>query len=127
MSEQLIAIVPSKNKKQKGAVFNPSPLSAQQNDVVCWNNTTNETHQPWPSDSNDTSVNPGSPNYLSDPIPPDTSSSPSFVLTKNVGTYPLTINYFCASHPERTWERGTINAQAQQFATVQPETDIDSD
>jgi hypothetical protein len=123
MSEQLITIVPSKDKNKVGASFNPSPLSAQQNDVVCWNNTTDETHQPWPVVSNDIAITRGSANYLSDPIPPGRSSRPSFVIVAQPGNPPWTINYFCASHPERTWERGTISAQAQVFTNTTPETD----
>lgn len=105
----------------QGANFNPGALSAQQNDLVAWNNTTNETHQPWPLDSSDVAITPDSPNYLCDPIPPQSSSSPSFVISNNLGSFPVTINYFCASHPERTWERGTINAQAQAAVNEAPE------
>jgi hypothetical protein len=132
MSEQLIRIVPSKDPTKKGASFNPGTLSAQQNDLVVWNNTTNETHQPWPVVSNDIPITPGSvnpdgsenlpsANYLCDPIPPDSSSRPSFVIVPQAGNPPWTINYFCASHPERTWERGTISAQAQAVVNEPPD------
>jgi len=44
-----------------GAAFVPGlqgakpgdPLQAQQDDLVTWNNTTDETHQPWPTDASD--------------------------------------------------------------------------
>jgi hypothetical protein len=42
------------------------------------------------------------PGYMSDPIPPDQSSSPQFVVT---GTAGAQINYCCRFHPN---ERGQI-------------------
>jgi hypothetical protein len=115
MSESTIMIVPS--DEGAGASFDPSPLSAQQNDVVCWSNTTDETHQPWPLDSNGvplpaSSIPRGSANYLSDPIPPDRSSRPSYVVVPPTGNPPTwTLNYYCATHPKRASERGQISAQ----------------
>ena len=73
-----------------GAAFQPDlqgykpgeALPAQEDDLVTWNNTTTETHQPWMTDSNYNPITPdpsrGDPNYLSDPIPPNQSSRPSW-------------------------------------------------
>src|ERR671927_1990785 len=129
MSEQLIRIVPSNDKNKKGASFQPATLSAQVNDVVCWSNTTDETHQPWPSPPNSNVAVPrGSANYLSDPLPPGQSSRPSFVITQPATTsppQPVTITYYCATHPERTWETGQIYAQPQVYTNTQPQTTPD--
>ncbi len=120
MSEQLIRIVSSGDNQ--GARFDPSPLSAQVNDIVCWDNTTDETHQPWPASTSGVAnpITRGSANYLSDPIPPGRSSRPSFVITQ-AGT----LSYFCATHPERTWETGQISAQGQVYTNTQPQTTPD--
>jgi hypothetical protein len=114
-----------------GAAFAPDitgygpgdPLPAQQDDLVSWNNTTDETHQPWPTDS---SYNPlseaevlprGSANYLSDPIPAGQSSRPSYDVAQPPPTPPQTnppnewtVYYFCKLHPDIETERGTIEA-----------------
>lgn len=117
MPDQLIKIVPSNSGA--GAAFQPDlqgylagdPLPAQQGDIVSWNNTTDDTHQPWPTDSN---YNPlseavvlprGGPNYLSDPIPASLPSTPAYVVAQ-----PGTIYYYCKLHPTITSERGTIEA-----------------
>jgi hypothetical protein len=109
----------------KGAAFVPDfqgyqpgdPLPARVNDLVTWNNTTNDTHQPWPTDQNyhllpDAQVPRSSDNYLSDPIPPGQSSRPSYVVTQPLppegppATW--TFYYGCKLHPTATSERGTI-------------------
>ena len=124
MSDQLITIDDA--DEGPGACF--SPLSAQQNDVVCWNNNTNETHQPWPLDAKGnplpaSSIPRGSANYLSDPIPPGRSSRPSYIVVQPSGNPPTwTLNYYCATHPKRTNERGTISAQQQVYTGTTPES-----
>jgi hypothetical protein len=99
-----------------GAKFSPSAQQTQQDDLVCWNNQTNETHQPWPTDKNydPLDVSRSSPQYLSDPIPPKRSSRPSYDVAQPAVKPPppaWTIDYYCATHPERTSERGQILAQ----------------
>ncbi|HEV7425788.1 MAG TPA: hypothetical protein VGQ46_05435 [Thermoanaerobaculia bacterium] len=53
-------------------------------DLVTWNNTTEDEHQPWPADDtytaqpNDQVLPRGGPNYLSDIIPAGGSSRPSY-------------------------------------------------
>jgi hypothetical protein len=92
-------------------------LPAQQDDLVTWGNETDETHQPWPTDCNyvplsEAEVLPrGSANYLSDPIPPQESSRPSYDVSQPA-TNPnaWTVYYFCKLHPDIETERGTIEA-----------------
>ena len=114
--------------------FAPTNLPASLADLVSWNNTTGERHQPWmldaagnpvpdprkkidpnkPYDECDTPPGPANfdpksryvPTYLSDCIPPGpgTSSRPAF----NVQPAATKISYYCKVHPTRTSERGTI-------------------
>jgi hypothetical protein len=90
-------------------------LQAQQDDLVTWNNTTNDAHQPWPSDANydplpDSQVLPrGSAAYLSDVIPAQGSSRPSYDVAQPAGQPATwTVYYCCKLHPEVPSERGTI-------------------
>ena len=120
MADQSIKIVPSNSGS--GAAFQPDlqgylpgdPLPAQQTDIVSWNNTTDDTHQPWPTDSNynphsDAVVLPrGGPNYMADPIPAGLSSTPAYIVAQTG-----TIYYYCKLHPTITSERGTIDATEQ--------------
>lgn len=99
------------------------PLQAYQDDVVSWNNTTEQTHQPWPTDENykplpSAQVKRGKPLYMSDPIPgPDESSRPAYgagLATRlpdqiQKPAVPWTIYYYCKKHPKAKSERGTIN------------------
>ena len=89
------------------------PLVVQEDDIVSWNNTTGQPHQPWPIEVTfniglDTSVgNVQSPVtlYLSDPIAPNQSSSPGF----SVPVLPGTIHYCDLNNPQA---RGTITITA---------------
>ena len=99
-----------------GATFSPGAQMTQQDDLVCWNNITTETHQPWPTDEN---YNPldvarSDPEYLSDEIPPGRSSRPSYDVAQPSGS-PAPANwvvyYYCATHPDRVSERGQLQAQ----------------
>ena len=114
MPDWSIRIVPSKSGV--GAAFVPDlndaeqgdPLQAQQDDLVTWNNTTQDTHQPWPTDNQYSPLDPskvqrGTAAYMSDPIPPGESSRPNYD-TSQLGT----IYYCCWIHPKETSERGTI-------------------
>ncbi len=110
-----IDIIPS----GAGAEFRPKlvppakpgdPLNAQVSDIVTWGNRTTEVHQPWPTVDNSPTGPPvpppaqGNPaGYLCDPIPPNDSSRPLFVVPEQaVGSV---INYCCRNHPT---ERGQI-------------------
>lgn len=108
-----------------GAAFEPDlvgfgpgdALPAQQDDLVTWANMTEETHQPWPTDSNykplsEAQVLPrGSANYMADPIPPKESSRPSYDVSQpSSKPNTWTVYYFCKLHPDVESERGTIEA-----------------
>ena len=85
------------------------PLVASRGDLVSWNNTTRDRHRPWPAGSDfapvlpESSVPRQSKYYLSDPIPPDDSSRPSWVVSPPASGN--TIFYCCLLHPE---EHGQI-------------------
>jgi hypothetical protein len=124
MPDWSIKIVPASSGG--GAAFQPDlhgakpgdPLQAQQDDLVSWNNTTQEVHQPWQTDSNyqplsEAWVATHPFLYMSDPIPAGMSSSPSYDVAQPGDQPPpqsWTIYYFCKTHPTRTTERGTIKA-----------------
>lgn len=107
------------------------PLQAGQDDLVCWNNTTTQTHQPWPTDKNfvPTTAARGDGVYLSDPIPAGGSSRPSYGVAQPTPTPPpdgppppppsqWTVYYYCKTHPNEVSERGTIAAQAVQSTVI---------
>ncbi|HKV39641.1 MAG TPA: hypothetical protein VJX67_10535 [Blastocatellia bacterium] len=123
MADWSIKIVPSSSGD--GATFVPDlrgakpgdPLRAQQDDLVTWNNTTDVTHQPWPTDQNynplpDSQVLPrGSANYLSDEILARGSSRPSYDVAQPASKpQNWTVYYYCKLHPDIATERGTIVA-----------------
>lgn len=82
-------------------------LPVKINDIVSWGNDSEETHQPWPTDSQHNLLPaPPTPN-LSDPIPPQQSSSPAWVVKETAGT---TLFYRCKTHPDRP-EFGTIKIE----------------
>jgi plastocyanin len=114
MPDWSIKIVPS--GRGKAAAFVPDlqgakpgdPLQAQQDDLVTWNNTTNRTHHPWPTDSNynplpASQVSEALGNYLSDPIEGGESSRPSYDTSQ-----PGTIYYCCIKHESVKSERSMI-------------------
>ena len=72
------------------------PLNAKASDTVSWGNDTQETHQPWPTDSNYTPLPaPPTPN-LSNPIFQQQSSSPTWIVNGSGTVY-----YRCKTHPDR--------------------------
>lgn len=80
---------------------NLTSLKAQQGDLVCWNNQTNQLHQPWETDSS--YQNPTS--QLTPVIDPHKSSE-SYAISQSA---PTTIYYYCSIHPN---EHGTIEVVA---------------
>jgi plastocyanin len=124
MPDWSIKIVPAAHPTpQAPAAFVPDligkkpgdSLSAQVDDLVTWNNTTNDAHWPWPADHNgnplpDAQVSTANGNYLSDRIPAHKSSRPSYDVQlppSPSATVPPqgTLLYCCKLHPQ---ERGTI-------------------
>ena len=95
------------------------PLECMADDLVTWNNTTKEEHQPWPADAsynalpNDQVLPRGGPNYLSDIIPAGGSSRPSYDVAQPASApAQWTVYYICALHPYVESERGTIIGNA---------------
>ena len=131
MADWSIKIIPAASGR--GAAFQPDlqgygpgdPLPAQEDDLVTWNNTTEDEHQPWPTDSNYSPLSEavvlprGGPNYLSDPIPAGNSSTPAYDVAQPNTTPPpdsWTVYYYCKLHPMITSERGTIEATVPPFS-----------
>src|SRR5262245_49910280 len=80
-----------------------TPLVAQVDDLVSWNNTTDDRHWPWPTDQNfvplpekDVSVDKG--NYLSKNIDGHTSSTPAYDV--NMPASGNTIYYCDRNNPQ---------------------------
>ena len=95
------------------------PLEVQEDDLISWNNTTNQQYQPWPTDSNfvplpDDKVSMANDNYLSDPIPANRSSTPVYDVV--MPTSGDTI-YYCLKN---TNVRGTIVVSAMPTALNVP-------
>jgi hypothetical protein len=112
MPDWSIKIVPNPNDIA-GAPGAFEPLEANLDDIVSWNNTTGEKHQPWPTDSsyNPLPVTPDSPFYLSDEIEPGQSSDAyDLVMPKTVDpeTGIGTLYYYCKLHH---LEHGTITVK----------------
>lgn len=102
------------NSSSQGATFSPNQQLAENTDLISWNNRTNKTHQPWPISTTsgdplpDAEVSASLGNYLSDPIPPWTSSQPAYVCAAPK-TGATVIQYCCKNHPT---ERGSIKVYA---------------
>ena len=124
MPDWSIKIVPAASGD--GAAFQPDlqnygpgdALPVQQDDLVTWDNTTTETHQPWMTDSDYQPIAPdpqrGDPKYMSDPIPPNQSSRPSWdvIGPSDPKATAWKIYYYCALHPTVESERGILLASA---------------
>lgn len=128
MPDWSIKIVPAPTGG--GAAFQPDipgsnpgdPLSAQQNDLVSWNNTTKQAHQPWQTDSNyqplsEAWIDSHAALYMSDSVPGGRPSSPAYNVSlpgDQAANAPAvtswTVYYFCKLHPTVASERGTIEA-----------------
>jgi plastocyanin len=124
MADWSIKIEPVENPGSGShAVFVPqlqppsdSGLNVDTGDVVTWNNATAAEHQPWPADSNFQqlpNVKRLDQNYLSDVIPADNSSRPSWIARLPVTTpptaVPYTFRYVCRLHPD---EKGIITIRS---------------
>jgi plastocyanin len=99
-------------QSSSGTTFDPNVRGASPDDLVNWNNTTDDTHQPWPTDSTykPLQVTQGSPQYLADEIPPGEMSLTYDVAEPANNPTPgaWTVYYYCKNHPNNTSERGTI-------------------
>lgn len=85
-----------------------APLVAGLNDLVSWNNTTDDVHQPWPANADysplpqplpnaspDPNNSRDSPVYLSDPIPANSSSRPTWPVVNSTVGNGKTMFYTC--------------------------------
>ena len=97
----------------------PGVLQAQVRDIISWGNATADTHQPWPTEDNTPdgppATTPDPALFFSQPIGPNESSTPQFVVpTALTTTTPATlvpgsvIYYCCKNHPKVPTERGRI-------------------
>jgi hypothetical protein len=82
------------------------PLHVKRNDTVSWGNETDDAHQPWPTDPQHNLLSVPPEPLLSNSIPPQQSSSPTWVVAGPSNTT-TTIFYRCKLHPE-VEEFGTI-------------------
>jgi hypothetical protein len=71
-------------------------LKVKAKDIVSWGNDTTDTHQPWPTDAQHNLLPAPPVPSLSNPIPPQQSSSPAWVVTGSAGK----IFYRCKTHPK---------------------------
>jgi plastocyanin len=85
------------------------PLQADQDDLVTWNNETDDEHQPWQTDED---YEPVETSDLSDLIKPGQSSD-NYDCAQPSGSPPQwTIYYYCNRHPDNPKERGSIQVAA---------------
>ena len=85
------------------------PLQADQDDLVTWNNETDDEHQPWQTDED---YDPVEASDLSDLIKPGQSSD-NYDCAQPSGSPPQwTIYYYCNRHPYNPKERGSIQVAA---------------
>lgn len=90
------------------------PLTAQIGDIVSWRNDTGDVHTIWQTDDagapiatvtvGDRGIPPSFDGLMSNPIAPDTSSSPQYIVYAGDGV--PTIHYCCLLHRNET---GSIN------------------
>ena len=121
MPEWSIKIVPvDPNQPAGSAQFVPQnapvgqPLATWDGDLVTWNNTTDTTHWPWPTDAsyNPLPVQPGTIAYMSDDIAARQGSRPTYSVNLPGPPAPPTpylVYYYCKDHPNDLNERGTIS------------------
>jgi plastocyanin len=94
------------------------PLQATQDDLVTWNNMTDDDHQPWQTDSN---YKPLSKSNLSALIPAGQQSDNYDCASPNPkppAPQTWTVYYFCKKHPNNPKERGTINVAAAATSAI---------
>ena|SRR2546423_977030 len=91
------------------------PLQADQDDIVTWNNETNDEHQPWQTDQN---YKPVDDSDLSGLIKSGRSSD-NYSCVQPSGDPPQwTVYYYCKSHPDKLKERGSIQVTALPQNTI---------
>jgi len=112
MADWLVNIVSSDSGEASFVVDGSTqgqPLDSHQDDLVTWNNQTNDEHQPWQTDS---SYNPLDNAPLVDPIPEGEPSVPYDCASPSQNPQHWTVYYYCRNHPNNPNERGSINVTA---------------
>ncbi len=86
----------------EGSVFSPKNQEATAGDLVYWRNNTDEPHRPAPKDG------PGDA-WMDYPIPDKLPDEPP-PCSQQAVTYgsATTVEYYCAEHPNRAEETGTL-------------------
>lgn len=92
------------------------PLQADQDDLVTWNNETNDEHQPWQTDQNYDPLNTEGPSGLTSDLSglilPGQSSDAYDCAQPSDGPASWTVYYYCNRHPDNPKERGSIQVAA---------------
>ena len=121
MADWLVNIVLNKAGKAQFVVGLPNakqgqPLRADQDDLVCWNNQTNDTHLLWETDQN---YNPLKQSSLPlDQVKAGVSSE-TFNCTQPTSLpASWTVYYCCKLHPQNQLERGSIQVSALPQRTI---------
>jgi hypothetical protein len=91
------------------------PLQADQDDLVTWNNQTNDQHQLWETDSN---YNPVSQSSLPGLVKPGMSSDTYDCAQPSWQPASWTVYYYCSLHPHNQLERGSIQVAALPQRTI---------
>lgn len=114
MADWLVNIVIGKSGAAEFVVGLPGakqgqPLQADQDDLVTWNNETNDQHQLWETDAN---YDPVSQSSLPGLIKPGMSSDTYDCAQPSWQPASWTIYYYCSLHPNNALERGSIQVAA---------------
>lgn len=85
------------------------PLRADQDDLVTWNNQTNDTHLLWETDEN---YNPLNQSSLPGQVKAGMSSETFNCTQPTWQPASWTVYYYCSLHPDNQLERGSIQVSA---------------
>lgn len=120
MADWLVNIVLNSAHKAQFVVGLPNakqgqPLQADQDDLVSWNNQTNDQHQLWETDQNYNMLNQSS---LPGLVKPGMSSETYDCAQPTWQPASWTIYYCCSLHPQNQLERGSIQVAALPQRTI---------
>ncbi|HEX7317116.1 MAG TPA: hypothetical protein VF297_24670 [Pyrinomonadaceae bacterium] len=120
MADWLVNIVLNSAGKAQFVVGLPNakqgqPLQAEQDDLVCWNNQTNDAHTLWETDQNYNPLNQSSlPGLVKAGMSSETynCTQPTWLPAS------WTVYYYCSQHPQNQLERGSIQVAALPQRTI---------
>jgi hypothetical protein len=120
MADWLVNIVISKSGQAQFVVGLPGakqgqPLQADQDDLVTWNNETNDQHQLWETDQN---YNPLGQSSLPGLVKPGMSSDNYDCAQPDWQPASWTVYYYCSLHPHNLLERGSLQVVALPQRTI---------